>query len=87
VLLLDADHLTAPMWNAALDEYLRIQEYVCEQVYRTRKKDFENPFRQVTFRNAAEMAAVFGNVDDDPFVRQVAQETQSVRQFIETQRR
>ena len=87
LLLLDADRLTAPMWNAALDEYLRIQEYVCEQVYRTRKKDFENPFRQMTFRNAAEMAAVFGNVDDDPFVKQVAQETQAVRQLIETQRR
>ncbi len=79
--VLEADRLTTSLWTAALDEGLRIQEYVCNQVYRTLKKDYENPFRQATFRNAAEMTAVLGTAEDDRFVRQVAQETQEFRQF------
>ncbi len=81
--LLEADRLTTPLWTAALDEGLRIQEYVCNQVYRTRKKDYENSFRQATFRNAAEMTAVLGTAEDDRFVSQVAKETHEFRQFVE----
>ncbi len=33
----------------ALDEAVRIQEYVRDQVYVTRKKDYDNPFRQAHF--------------------------------------
>jgi hypothetical protein len=84
--LLETDRLTTPLWTAALDEWLRIQEHVCDQVYRTRKKDYENPFRRATFRNAAEMAAVLGTAEDDRFVKQVAKETQEFRQFFESLR-
>lgn len=73
--LLGVEELTADLWEAALEEALRIQEYVCEQVYLTRKKDYENPFRQSTFRNSAEMAAVLGTPESNSFVRQVRQET------------
>ncbi len=80
--LLETDRLTASLWAAALDEWLRIQEHVCDQVYRTRKKDYENPFRQATFRNAAEMTAVVGTAEGDRFVKQVAQETEQLRQLV-----
>jgi len=84
--LLDADRLSEPLWNAALDEGLRIQEHVCEQVYRTRKKDYENRFRQATFRNAAEMEAVLGTPEGDRFVQQVAEETKEFRQIVASAR-
>ncbi len=51
--LLGAKKLTAELWNAALDEAVRIQEYIRDQVYLSRKKDYDDPFRQTTFRNAA----------------------------------
>ena len=76
------DTLTPAQWNAALDEAVRIQEYVRDQVYATRKKDYDNPFRQATFRNAEEMKAVLGTAEDNGFVKQVRQETEAFKQQV-----
>jgi hypothetical protein len=80
--LLDAAELTPELWNAALDEAVRIQEYVRDQVYATRKKDYDDPFRKITFRNANEMAAVLGTPEDNSFVKQVRRETEAFRQQV-----
>jgi hypothetical protein len=63
---------------------VRIQEYVCEQVYCSRKKDYDDPFRQTTYRNAAEMAAVVGTAEDNSFVKQVARETEAFKTLVES---
>jgi len=73
--LLGVEALTPELWAAALDTAVEIQQYVCEQTYRSRKKDYENPFRRTTFANAAEMEAVMGSPESASFVKQVRQET------------
>jgi hypothetical protein len=80
--LLGAAELTPTLWNAALDEAVRIQEYVRDQVYATRKKDYDDPFRKITFRNAEEMKAVLGTPEDNGFVKQVRRETEAFKQQI-----
>ncbi len=72
--------LTLESWNAALDEAVRIQEYIRNQVYASRKKDYDNPFRRVTFRNDEEMKAVLGTAEDNSFVKQVREETEVFKQ-------
>ncbi len=73
--LLGVSRLDVPTLQAALDECVRIQEFVCDQVYRSRKKDYEGAFRRVTFRNDQEMEAVLGRAEDNGFVKQVREET------------
>ena len=73
--LLDIETLTPERWAAALDEAVETQRYVCEQTYLSRKKDYDNPFRQVTFANPAEMEAVMGSPESVSFVKQVRRET------------
>jgi len=80
--ILGAESLTPELWHRALDEAAAIQQYVCDQTYLTRKKDFENPFRQTTFAAAAEMAAVMGSPDDNSFVRQVREETEAFAEAV-----
>jgi len=80
--LLGTNDLTPALWNAALDEAVRIQEYVRDQVYATRKKDYDNPFRKSTFRNAEEMKAVMGTPETNSFVKQVRQETEAFKQLV-----
>jgi hypothetical protein len=82
--ILKVPQMSLDNWHAALDEAVRIQEHVCEQVYRSRKKDYEDPFRQTTYRNAAEMAAVVGTAENNSFVKQVARETEAFRTFVES---
>ena len=52
-----------------------IQEFVKDQVYLSRKKDFDNPYRRMTFRNEAEMTAAIGTIEDNGFVKVVRQMT------------
>jgi len=80
--LLGADSLTPELWHRALDEAVVIQQYVCEQTCLTRKKDFENPFRQTTFAAAAEMEAVMGSPEDNSFVKQVRDETEAFADVV-----
>lgn len=69
------EHLTKADWKSALDKAVSIQKYVCEQVYITRKKDYDNPFRQATYRNMDEMKAAIGTIDENSFIIQVRKET------------
>jgi hypothetical protein len=55
-------------WNRCIDEALRIRRYIEEQVYRTKLKDYTDPFRAVTYRNEAERDAVLGALADTPFI-------------------
>ena len=74
--------ITKSDWKSALDKASEIQQYVCDQVYVSRKKDYDNPFRQSTFRNMDEMTAVVGTIDDNGFIVQVKQETKDFEKLI-----
>lgn len=80
--LLGVAKLDEGRWREALDKAVAIQEYVCDQVYISRKKDFDNPFRQATFRNEDERIATVGTVEDNSFVKQVRQETEAFKQIV-----
>ena len=82
--LYGCESLSREQWLDALKQSASIQDFICEQVYLSRKKDFENPFRQATFRNDDEMAATIGTIDDNSFVQQVRKETEEYKKLIET---
>ena len=62
-------------WKEAAEKAAAIQDYICAQVRKTRKKDFENPFRRQTYRNEAEMTAAIGTIDDNEFVKEIEKQT------------
>jgi hypothetical protein len=70
------DNLSSADWISALNKVVDIQKSVCDQVYNSRKKDFDNPFHQATFRNIDEMNAAFGSVENNSFIVHVRQETE-----------
>ena len=73
--LLDIKSLDQDLWTRFLDRAVTVQETISQRVYMSRKKDFENPFRQATYRNLEEMTAAIGTIDDNSFVLQVKEET------------
>ena len=75
--LLGVEQVTRDIWDDALDQAIRIQLYIRDEVYATRKKDYDNRFRHITFRNTEEMRAVMGEPQDNSFIRQVQEETQT----------
>jgi hypothetical protein len=53
---------------------LEIRRWMAEQVYRSRAKDYKDPFRGITYRNQAEMEQVVGTPEDNSFVKSVRAE-------------
>jgi NDP-sugar pyrophosphorylase family protein len=81
--IVGTETITKELWEAALDKAAEIQEFVRDQVYITRKKDFDNPFRQATFRNLDEMTAAIGTIEDNSFVKQIRSETEDFKKSIQ----
>ncbi|MBN2411749.1 DUF4954 family protein [candidate division KSB1 bacterium] len=77
--LFNVKTLTQAQWLSALEDAVSIQKYICDNVYISRKKDFDNVFRKITFRNDAEMTAVIGDIETNSYIIQVHEETE---QFI-----
>jgi hypothetical protein len=80
--LLGMESLTPATWAAALDEAVSIQEFVAEQTFVTRKKDYENPFRQMVYTTPDEMTAVLGTAEANSFVKQVRKDTQAFKDLV-----
>ncbi|MBN2103795.1 DUF4954 family protein [bacterium] len=80
--LLNTRTLTQSQWIDALDKAVSIQEYIRDKVYESRKKDYDNPFRQATFRNPAEMTATIGKVEENSFIRQIREETEIFKKKV-----
>lgn len=73
--MLEVDQISASDWQKAIDAEIRIQEYIREQVYLSRKKDYDNPFRRATYRSDEEMTAAIGTLEENGFIRQINAET------------
>jgi len=81
--ILITDNLTKEQWISSLNKAKEVQNFISDQVYLSRKKDFENPFRQATYRSMAEMTAAIGTIEDNSFVKQVQDETKDFKKLIE----
>lgn len=71
-------------WNEILDRGIEIQNSICLLVYESRKKDYENKFRQATFRNEDECKAAWGRLEDNEFIRQERSKTKEVIERIQS---
>ncbi|MDO5341653.1 MAG: DUF4954 family protein [Bacteroidia bacterium] len=67
--------LSKEIFTDALDKGEKILHFVADQVYLSRKKDYENAIRNSTFRNLQERDAVNGKLEENSFVRQIRTET------------
>ena len=52
-----------------LETFVLINHFIAEQVFKTREKDYTDPFRTMTYRNSKEMEQVLGNVKENSFIK------------------
>lgn len=82
--LLETDNFTEAQWKHMIRETIRIQQYICDQVYESRNKDYTNPFRHSTTRNEAEFLHLYGQIDEIGFVQQTKEDTQAIIRKLES---
>jgi len=77
------EKINKDQWQALLSKAMDIQDYICNQVYISRKKDYDNPFRKCTYRNDEEMIAAIGTINENKFIVQIKAETNLFKQQVE----
>lgn len=81
--LLQTKEIEKEMFIDVLKKSIDIQKFICNEVYNSRKKDYENHIRNVTFRNEEEKIAVVGKLEENSFVKQIRKETEEFIEKIE----
>ncbi len=81
--MLEIDEFTVDDWTDVLNRAIDVQNYIYEQVYVTRKKDYDNYFRRATFLNEEEMLAAWGKLDEDSFILQQRKATKEFTESIQ----
>ncbi|MDR2490999.1 MAG: DUF4954 family protein [Spirochaetaceae bacterium] len=70
-------------WNVLLDETHIICEYIKKQVYITKRKDYTDHFRNITFQSKAEQDAVIGRLDANVCIMQTRAEISALKKLID----
>lgn len=72
--ILGVDKITNEVWVSSLEKAEKIMNFISDQCFISRKKDYDNYFRQITFKNQDEMIAAVGQIEDNSFVKQMKEE-------------
>jgi hypothetical protein len=82
ILGISPSKFTKRLFFQLLDQALGTKEWMVENIYESRAKDYENPFRKMVFDNQKEMEKVTGKLSENEFILQQQQELKSFRQKI-----
>ena len=74
---LDTEQLNTGQIRRILSESVEVARELLQRAQASRGKDYENPFRQATFRNPAEMEAVWGKLEDISFLKEYAEQIET----------
>jgi NDP-sugar pyrophosphorylase family protein len=69
-------------WESLVSRFTVLCDQNAFEVYRSRKKDFEDPFRKIVYRNDEEMIAVLGKTDENPFVQESRRAMESLKELV-----
>lgn len=64
------DFIDKETWTIIVEKAKRTREYIEEQVFETRVKDYNNKFRSITYRNNEERDIVLGAVEENSFINE-----------------
>ena len=57
-----------------LEQSLKTKEWICLEIEKSRAKDYENPFRMLTYHSMEEMETVIGKLADNSFLNKQKEE-------------
>jgi hypothetical protein len=62
--------ISGKRWGELLNETLKTKQWLVKNSYESRKKDYDNPFKQMMYDSKEEMDKVLGRLDDNEFILQ-----------------
>ncbi|MCL2441346.1 MAG: DUF4954 family protein [Treponema sp.] len=82
-LLNESNTTDISMFKKDLDTVLETRFWIEKQIYESRAKDFQNPFKEATFRNRTEMEQVLGKPEDNLFFKLFQKESAVFKEMVD----
>jgi len=79
---LEAKDFSVAQFKTLLEKSIHTTEWITEGIFRSREKDYENPFRQMTYDSKEEMNVVVGKLEDNGFIKQTAAELITYKKVV-----
>ncbi|MGE7774499.1 DUF4954 family protein [Chitinophaga sp. NPDC101104] len=79
---LKASTLTPDALRSFLTESAETLATITDNIFKSREKDYLNPFRQMTYDSPEEMEKVVGKLEDNSFIQQTAEELKGYKKQI-----
>ncbi len=73
---------TAELFKQNLQQSVYTMGWLTECIYHSREKDYQNPFRKMTYESEAEMDAVVGKLSDNSFIQQTIAELKTYKKKV-----
>ncbi len=80
---LTASKFTKKAFKQFLQQAMATREWMVENIYESRAKDYESEFRKMVYESEKEMEKVIGKLKDNSFILQQKDELQSFKKRIE----
>lgn len=74
---------TKTRFREALESATDTLGRLTDGIFRSRQKDYNNPFRQMTYENEKEMDVVVGKLSDNSFIKQTEEELEDFKQTVQ----
>jgi hypothetical protein len=84
VLGLTPKKFTRKLFRSLLGQAVTTKEWMTTNIYGSRAKDYENPFRRMVYDNTEEMNKVIGKLSDNGFIRQQENESAQFQSRVKT---
>lgn len=79
---LPIDEWDSEFIRTCLQESVETKTWIYEEIYRSRAKDYENPFKQMVYESHEEMESVVGKLEENTFIKQQKEELGQYREKI-----
>jgi hypothetical protein len=77
-----SNRLSKNYFKQVLDDALITKEWMTENIYTSRAKDYQNYFKKMVYDSEKEMEAVIGKLEDNSFIKQQNEELTSFRKRV-----
>ncbi|GAA0542197.1 DUF4954 family protein [Chitinophaga japonensis] len=77
-----AKELTPAVFKHNLQQSVYTLGWLTESIYRSREKDYQNPYRKMAYENEAEMEAVVGKLADNGFIQETITELKAYKRKV-----
>jgi hypothetical protein len=78
-----ADTITPELWREAQRSAAETQRLICARTRESRTKDYENPFRMMTYDSTEEMARIVGDLEENSFIKTTDEFTERFCSLLE----